>query len=75
MALPRGIFDKEPLSQEDRDMLVRGPTGPIQVSYPTVEAWGRGWRQGAMVGTLVTTVLLGGAMAFLFFIDWLGKCA
>ena len=39
------------------------------------EAWDRGWRQGALVGTLVTTALLGGAIAFLIFIDWLGRCA
>lgn len=30
---------------------------------------------GFMVGTLLTTALLGGAIAFLFWVDWLGKCA
>ena len=31
--------------------------------------------RGYWVGTLLTTFLLGGGIAFIIFLDWLGKCA
>lgn len=40
-----------------------------------IAAWDRGFQKGALVGMVVTTVLLGGGMAFIWFAGWLAICA
>ena len=75
MAIPTRLFDHRPRTIA----VIENEIKELEAKHAALEQnmryWRRGFDAGVMTGTIITTLLLGGGIAFVIFIDWLGKCA